>query len=352
MKLLVTGAGGFLGRFIVAEAIQAGHEVCALLRPMGEMPDQSWLAHPRLRIARADLRRRNGLAAIVAGADAVLHVAAAKTGDLYAQFAGTVVATENLLAAMDQSGVDKIIAVSSLSVYDYRASRLFSTIDECSPLERRPFERDGYTQAKLAQEKLIRAHASARGWDFAILRPGAIFGAGNLMPARAGMQIGDRTIVRLGGFAPLPLVYVENCAAAVVLAAEITDPTGPVFNLIDDGCPTQRQYVRMLQRRLSPRPRIVPMPWAMLQSAAIGAEVCNKLFFSGRAKIPGLLLPARLAARINPFRYDNRKSKEVLGWSPRYTLAEALDRSVAGVAVSIRKESAAVPLAPARKVAA
>jgi nucleoside-diphosphate-sugar epimerase len=350
MKLLVTGAGGFLGRFVVAEAVRAGHEVCALLRPTGEIPDPSWIAHPRLRIARADLRRRTGLAAIVGNADSVIHVAAAKAGDLYAQFAGTVVGTENLLAAMDQAGASKIVAVSSLSVYDYRANRLFSTIDESSPLERHPFERDGYTQAKLAQEKLIRTHAESRGWDFVILRPGAIFGPGSLLPARAGMRIGDRTIVRLGGFAPLPLVYVENCAAAVVLAAGNADLTGPAFNVIDDACPTQRQYVRMLQRRLSPRPRVVPLPWPMLQSAAIGAHVCNTLLFSGRAKIPGLLIPARLSARINPFRYDNRKCRDVLGWSPRYTLAEALDRSIAGAAASI--PAAAVALEVTRQAAA
>ena len=186
MKLLVTGAGGFLGRYVVAEAVRAGHEVCALLRPAGEVPDPSWMEHPRLHIARADLRRRAGLRDLLADVDAVLHVAAAKTGDVYAQFAGTVVATENLLAAMYQAGAERLVAVSSLSVYDYRAGRLFSTIDESSPLESRPFERDGYTQAKLAQEKLTREYAEKRGWDFAILRPGAIFGPDNLLPARAG----------------------------------------------------------------------------------------------------------------------------------------------------------------------
>ena len=67
------------------------------------------------------------------------------------------------------------------------------------------------------------------------------------------------------------MVYVENCAAAIVLAAEAgVDRTGPIFNIIDAACPTQRRYVRMLQRRLSPRPRVVPLPWAMLQSAATG----------------------------------------------------------------------------------
>jgi nucleoside-diphosphate-sugar epimerase len=347
--MLITGAAGFLGRYIVAEAVRAGHDVCALLRPTGEVPDPSWQAHPRLRIARADLRSRAGLREMLADIDTVIHAAAAKTGDVYAQFAGTVVATENLLAAMYQAGVDRLIAVSSLSVYDYRATRLFSTIDESSPLERRPFERDGYTQAKLAQEKVIRGYAEKRGWDFAILRPGAIFGPGNLLPARAGMRIGDRWIVRLGGWSPLPLVYVENCAAAIVLAAEhAADRTGPVFNVIDDQCPTQRRYVRMLRDRLSPRPRVMPVPWLALQSTSLAATLCNRLMFGGRARIPGLLMPGRLAARVNPFRYDNAKCKSALGWSPRYTLADALDRSIAGAPATIPAEIAE----PARKAAA
>ncbi len=70
-------------------------------------------------IVQADLRSRRGLTEAVTGHDAVLHLAAAKSGDLYAQYAGTVVATENLLAAMTEAGVRRIVLVSSLSVYDY-----------------------------------------------------------------------------------------------------------------------------------------------------------------------------------------------------------------------------------------
>jgi nucleoside-diphosphate-sugar epimerase len=346
MKLLVTGAGGFLGRYVVAEAIGAGHEVNAVIRPAGNLPDVSWLSQPRLRLVRADLRSRAGLTEMLAGVDAVIHLAAAKDGDIYAQFAATVVATENLLAAMDQAGVSRIVGVSSLSVYDYRASRLFSVIDESSPLERRPSQRDAYTQAKLAQEKLIRAHAEQSGWDFTILRPGLIYGPGNLLPARAGMFLGQRTILRLAGSSRLPLVYVENCAAAIVLAAGKADRSGKVFNLIDDDCPPARRFVHMLQKKISPRPRIVPMPWTLLQTASLAAGLGNKLIFRGRAKVPGLLAPARLAARCNPYRYDNRKMESELGWFPRYGLAEGLARSIAGAPAVI------AAAAPARKAAA
>ena len=44
--------------------------------------------------------------------------------------------------------------------------------------------------------------------------------------------------------------------------------------------------------------------------------------------MPGLLVPARLHARCKPLRYRNDRAKRVLGWSPRYTLEQAVDRSL------------------------
>src|SRR5438105_4035291 len=135
MKLLVTGANGFLGRHVVAEALRRGHEVRAIVRPASELPRVGWPSSSRLQVIRADLRSARGLAEALADVDTVLHLAAAKSGDIYAQYAGTVGATENLLAAMDDAGVRRIVAVSSLAVYDYRNMPEHSTLDESSPVE-------------------------------------------------------------------------------------------------------------------------------------------------------------------------------------------------------------------------
>src|SRR5688572_22477616 len=99
MKLLVTGASGFLGRSVVAEATRRGHDVRSVVRP------------------QTDLRSRRGLVELFEGIDAVIHLAACKGGDVYAQYAGTVVATENLLWAMSEAKSSaKFIHISSFSV--------------------------------------------------------------------------------------------------------------------------------------------------------------------------------------------------------------------------------------------
>jgi nucleoside-diphosphate-sugar epimerase len=346
MKLLVTGANGFLGRHVVAEALRRGHAVRAMVRSVKDAARNGWIGRPNLEWVQADLRSRRGLVEAVAGCDAVLHLAAAKSGDIYAQYAGTVVATENLLATMTEANVRRIVAISSMAVYDYLHMKSGTVVDEESPLDVECVDRDEYAHTKLAQENLVRDHAIKHGWDFTILRPGVIYGKDNLWTARLGQQ-GKRVWVRIGARAQVPLTYVENCAEAVVLAAEKDEATGQTLHVIDDDPPTQRRYCSMLCRRTTPRPLVVPVAWSIMRAVAGVAGVTNRLLFRGRAKIPGLFIRARLHARSKPLKYPNSRIKKVLGWKPRYSLAEALDRSFAPSAGPAAAESAGTPNGPA-----
>jgi nucleoside-diphosphate-sugar epimerase len=328
MKLLVTGANGFLGRHVVAEALRRGHAVRAMVRSVKDAARNGWLGRPNLEWVQADLRSRRGLVEAALGCDAVLHLAASKSGDIYAQYAGTVVATENLLAAMTEANVRRIVAISSMAVYDYLHMKSGTVVDEESPLDVECVDRDEYAHTKLAQENLVREHATKHGWDFTILRPGVIYGKDNLWTARLGQQ-GKRVWVRIGARAQVPLTYVENCAEAVVLSAEKDEAKGETLHVIDDDPPTQRRYCSMLRRRTTPRPIVVPIAWSIMRAVAGVAGVTNRLLFRGRAKIPGLFIRARLHARSKPLKYPNSKIKHVLGWKPRYPLTEALQRSFA-----------------------
>ncbi|HYE03607.1 MAG TPA: NAD(P)-dependent oxidoreductase [Phycisphaerales bacterium] len=348
MRVLVTGAAGFLGRHVVAEATARGHRVRALVRPAAGPALPAELAHELVEPARADLRAARGLDEVLAGVDVVVHTAASKSGDMYAQYAGTVVATENLLGAMDRAGVRAIVAISSFSVYDFGARWAWSRLDEASAVERDTRRRDEYCHTKLAQERLIRAHASARGWRCVTLRPGVIWGRGNLWTARLGAR-GERTWLRIGALAPLPLTYVENCAQAVVLAAERIGPAGTpeqgpaaapregldlVLNVVDDERPPQARYARAVRAIEAPGARAVLIPWRVVLALAWAAVATNRAILGGRAKLPGVLVPARVHARFKPLRYDNTRIRRELGWRPRYRFAEALARVAAPPALS------------------
>jgi nucleoside-diphosphate-sugar epimerase len=323
MNICITGATGFLGQAVVAEAILRGHSVAAIGRKPLALTDAN------LRFVKADLRSRAGLADVLAGSDLVVHLAAAKSGDLYAQMGGTVVATENLLAAMQQAGVRRIVSISSFAVYEYLHKRSWSSLTEDSPLDEKMIDRDEYAQTKLIQERLVRD----ADVDWTILRPGMIYGPGNLFNARVGMA-GGRSWVRTGAWARIPLTYVENCAEAIVLTAETRGTVGQILNVVDDDPPTQRRYASLLRRRTTPRPRIIPLSWTVLRATARLAWIVNHWLLGGRAKVPGLLLPARLHARCKPLKFPNDRIKKFIPWSPRYGLAEAVDRSVAATSAA------------------
>ena len=161
MILVITGAAGFLGRYVVAEALRSGHDVRALVRPARNDDQQMpWQPHPRLHFIRHDLDQSEGLAAALKGADAVIHLAAKASADVEA----TATATNNLLEAMEAAGLNQLVAISSFSVYDFLALAPEATLDESATLETRPDRRDAYARAKLRQEQLIREFAEQHHW--------------------------------------------------------------------------------------------------------------------------------------------------------------------------------------------
>jgi nucleoside-diphosphate-sugar epimerase len=329
MKLLVTGATGFLGQYVVASAIERGHQVRAVVRPASAALPAAWAGDPRIQPVRGDLRRASDIPPMLEGVDAVIHLAAAKAGDLFDQFASTVVATENLLGAMDKAHTERLVLTSSFSVYEYQNRPSWSVLDEDSPLAAVPRERDEYCQTKLVQEALARGACRQAGRRCIVLRPGVIFGPGNVWTARLGMQLGSRWWLRTGARAPLPLTYVENCADAIVAAAEYSGAERDlVLNVVDDETPSQRQYMDELRRASSSKARIIGVPWPVMQAAAGLASLVNRTAFGGTAKVPAIFRPAALAARCRPLRYDGSRIRAALGWSPRLDWREGLQRSV------------------------
>ena len=316
MNILVTGASGFLGRYTVAELLRRGHQMRVVSR--GKL---SW-HHPALTQIEADLNQSN-LATALSGIDAVIHLAAAKTGDFQAQLASTVTATEKLLQAMQTANVTRLVAISSFSVYDYQKLAPNSQLDETSPLESTANERDVYARVKLMQEDRVRQFG--QNGRVTILRPGIIYGRDALWNASLGAKAGNFWL-QINSGAKLPLTYVENCASAIASVVECEAAMGQTLNIVDDNLPTQSTYLAQVLPRLDAAPHLVSLPWSGIQLLSNLAWQTNKAL-SGTLKLPGLLIPARLQARFKPLNYSNQQAKQVLGWSPDYSLEQALDRS-------------------------
>ena len=328
MRLLVTGAAGFLGLATTRCAVAAGHEVVALVRPTAVLDDPVW-RDDAVSVVRGDLRQHGPWVADLQGVDTVVHLAAAASGDLPTQFQGTVLATENLLRWVDLGTVRRIVHISSFSVYDFAALDAGAVLDETSPIERSPRSRDAYTTTKLLQEAMVRAAAEQAGCELVVLRPGAIYGPGKDWNHGAAVALGSRASLVFAPSATFRLAYVDNCADAIV-AACVAPVAGRTLNIVDDELPTHLEFHRACAHAGASTGLAVPVPWWLVASVGRAVDLVNSRLLGGRAKLPEFLAYIRQQARWKPLRYSNQLAKSALRWHPQVSLAEGVRRTVAG----------------------
>ncbi len=319
MRILVTGAAGFIGRHIAVEARRRGHDVRAVSRRAVELPGVDCVQH--------DLLDAAGIPRLLDDVDAVVHCVASLAGGVDAQHTETIGATGNLLAAMGQASVSNIVHLSTMALYDYAIIPAGSELTESSPLDDGT-RRHPYIVAKRQQEQMVREAALAGGWRSAILRPGLVFGPGRTWFHQLGSQVNRHLWLTVAPRSPLPLCFVEHCADAAVLALDAATIAGVTANLIDDDVPPRSAYVAVLSKHTSPHPIVVGLPWPLLAAAAAAAHSVNRTMAGGRLPLPDLVAPGRLAARCKPLRYPNAHARAVLRWTPRFAVLDALERTV------------------------
>ena len=322
MKVLLTGAGGFLGRATAGALIGQGHVVRALLRPAADAPAPT--ASAGLEPFFGDLRTAD-LDLALAGVDTVVHLAAHFQGDAMEQFQGTVVPTERLLQTMTRAGTRRLVLVSSFSVYDWSGPG--GELSEDTPLERQLARRDGYAIAKTWQERLCQRYAEEHGFELIVLRPGFIWGRERPWVAGVGMQVGGTLVVN-GPLRRLPLTQVESCAECIALAAGCGAARGEAINVVDGDDVRAWDYAGALvaSGAVGARRRIA-LPDHRGLAVAVSARALARVLLGPVLRLPGLLVPERYRARFRSFRFPNGKAVRLLGWKPRahaHSLAQEL----------------------------
>lgn len=321
MRILVTGANGFLGQRVVAALLARGHVVRALVRPATAVGEIGWPYS--VEIVRGDLRSARDLVPAFEGVDVLMHLAAAVTGGEDAMFASTVSGTERLLGAMASSACRRIVLASSFAVYDWSAIR--GTLDESSPVETGAdlYRRDGYTIAKAWQERVTRRFAAEHGWDLTVLRPGFIWGRDHGYLAACGQRIGRMHVV-IGPFSHLPLTHVDNCADLFAHAAADSRAAGQTLNVVDGTGERIWSYLGDHLKQSGEAGLRLPLPYTV----AFGiVRLAFATVLKRNEKLPHVLVPCRFESRLKPLRYTNRRARELLGWRPPYDYWECLRRT-------------------------
>jgi len=325
VKALVTGATGFLGRHLVAELLGRGDDVTALVRPGTDPPPQLAAA---VRLVRTDLRSPGAeLDEAVAAADVIYHLAASLAGSWRAMFEANVAGTEHLARAIERAAwKGRLVHVSTFSVYALNQLRRGGVVDEATPLEPRPGDRDDYAWTKVLQERVVRAIEREGGPQLVVVRPGTVYGAERQFQHRIGRQIGGRAVLLLGGRNLMPLTYVENTASLVAECGRHPAAAGRVFNAVDPEPITQWRYLRAWLRAQDRAVAVLPFPLALLWLISTGLAVAQRR--SGGAVRPVALLRSYvMGPTLRPLRYAPSQAQDVLGWRAPVDLQEALART-------------------------
>jgi UDP-glucose 4-epimerase len=337
MKVLLTGAAGFLGRHVVSALRDAGHAVRALELPGANL--EPLRRYSDIELYRADLCESGDLTPAFEGVDVLIHLAARLQGEDRERLAVAVQGTERLLEAMARSSTKRLVLASSLSVYDVH--RAGGELAESSPLDSEDLEiRDGYAVAKIGQERVTRSYCERYGWQLTVLRPGAIWGEGRLFIHQIGRRLGPFLFV-VTPRAGLLLTYVENCARAFVAAAERPEAVGRTFNVVDGHRITRWRYAGKYLRSENARVLRLPVPYWPALSLVRLVEASVRAFSGGRYRPPGILGVRRFEAGFNPVRCSGDALRQVLGWTPQFGFQDALAR-----ALSTREEARSVPSGP------
>jgi nucleoside-diphosphate-sugar epimerase len=333
MRALVTGGGGFLGRYVVEQLLARGDEVTTLTR--GTYPELEAMG---VQPVHGDLQDEAAVEAACAGMDAVFHVAS-KTGywGPWNEFYGAnVVGTQTLIAACQRQGVPRLVYTSTPSVvFDNQPQE---GCDESLPYPER-YE-NHYSHTKAIAERAVIAANGQQGLLTVSLRPHLVIGPRDrhIMPrllarARKGKlpQVGD-------GNNLVDLTYVEDAARAHLLAADALTPGSPAAGsvyFITQGEPVNVwQWISELLTALEMPPLRMRVPLWMALGASIALEgVYRALSLKGEPFLTRFLANEVAMSHY----YDISRAKRDLGYKPQIDMQEAKRRVVAYLRNGTRK---------------
>jgi nucleoside-diphosphate-sugar epimerase len=308
MRILVTGASGFIGRAACRGFAARGHQVRAAVRTAASALRLE--AFEPCTVGEVD--GNTDWAGAVDGIDAIVHLAgrahilgadAIQTAQAFRSV--NVDGAVNLLRAAQDAGVRRFVNVSSIGVLA-QSTEAEPLTDASTPRPSNP-----YAQSKLDSE--IALGSAATRIELVSVRPPMVYGPGN----PGNMQ---RLIRLVGTGLPLPLalahgqrdmIGIDNLVDILAVCAAHPEVAGQTYAVCDGEPVSTAELIRMLGASMGRKPVLLPVPQGLLSTAA---------GWVGRADDVGRL--------FKPLRIDDRRFRAQTGWTPVTPLAQGLARTV------------------------
>ena len=319
-KVLVTGATGFLGKYVVEELSQYGYQVKAFGRnkTIGQGLENSFVT-----FYQGDLTEEKEIEEACKGMDYVVHAEALSTvwGDWEDFYKTNVLGTKYVLEACKKEKIKRLVYVSSPSIYAAAKDQLNIKEDE-APKEN---YLNNYIRSKLISEQLFKDYLDVPS---IILRPRGLFGIGDTSILPRVLKLSQKIGIPLikDGRQLMDMTCVENVALAIRLSLETSRANnGKVYN-ITNGEP--REFKSLIEETLKGLDYPIKyrkIPSSLLFITASALELIYKFL-----KLKGE--PALTRYTYYLLRYsqtlDIHKAEKELGYRPKISISEGIEKYV------------------------
>lgn len=331
VPILVTGSAGFIGSRVVQGLLDRGfRNIVCFIRPTSKLlrletilrngpPD----AH--VKVLEGNLLSRQDCEHASKDVALIYHLAAGTGEKSFPDaYMNSVVTTRNLLdASLKRSCLRRIVLVSSFSVYSNCENPSGSLLTETAPVEEHPHLRgEAYCFGKIGQEEMVSEYGKKFGIPYVVVRPGSVYGDEKpAIPGRVGIDTFG-FFLHLGGSNTIPFTHVENCAEAIVLAGLVNGVDGEVFNVVDDDLPSSRKFLHDYKKNVK-RFKSLYVPHAASYALCYLWEKYSEW---SKGQLPPAFNRKRWYTYWKKTYYTNEKLKKKLGWVPKVSTADGLQR--------------------------
>ena len=318
---LVTGAGGFIGRHLVADLLASGQRVIALDVNLSAI--EHTRSHEYLRLAQLDIRCHDAVCDLIGEADVIYHLAAAhlEVGEQESYYhAINVVALHNMLNAAAKAGVRRFIHCSTVGVYGPLASTPADEETQCHP-------DIAYEKTKLEGERAVIQAAAENKLSAVIIRPSWVYGPQCPRTEKLLRSIRKRRFFFVGNGENLRHpIYINDLLRALQLAATAEIPSGEVIIAAGPEAVTTRDLVTRIQTLSATRHSIPTLP---LLPVLIACRVLEVVFALFNKQPPFSTRSLKFFTESSAF--DGAKAQKVLGFTPTVALADGLAETIARI---------------------
>lgn len=323
MNVLVTGAGGFIGGYLLDKLLGAGQQVCALAL---DEADAARIHRPEIEVVMGDVREAASLEGVADGIEVVFHAAARVTDwGPWREFESvTVRGTENMLEAAAKAGVRRFLLFSSTAVY--AAAPRGTPLDEKAPYGGPKSPWGFYGRSKIMAEQAALGYQEEGRLEVTIVRPVSIYGPGDrtFLP-RIVRYVRSLMAAWVAGRDPLtPFLYVTDAVEGIFAAGTSEKAVGQAYTLGPEPEIRMREFVVAICKELDIRPPRFSAPYALAAPLAGLSEWLARLVGT---KEPPSLTRMSLFVMTQDQRYDISKARRDLGWQPTVSMEEGVRRA-------------------------